>query len=126
MGFKGVQRVVGCLASLIRFVSCLIEHRLPLYKLLRKTDHFLWLVEAQEALDGLKSLLTRAPILVPPENKELLLHYVAETTKVDSLVLVVERQEGEGVRPLQHTVYFVREVLTSVKARYPQVQKAHV
>lgn len=28
---KGVQWVMGCLVSLSRFISCLREHRLPLY-----------------------------------------------------------------------------------------------
>jgi hypothetical protein len=37
---KGVQRVIGCLASLNRFVSRLKEHGLPPYKLLRKVDRF--------------------------------------------------------------------------------------
>lgn len=37
---KGVQQVMGCLASLSRFVSRLGELKLPLYKLLRKTGHF--------------------------------------------------------------------------------------
>lgn len=50
-------------------------------------------VEAHEALDDLKSLLTRIPFWFPPEDKEPLLLYVAMTTQVVSLVLVVERQE---------------------------------
>jgi hypothetical protein len=116
---KGVQRIMGFMASLNRFVSHLRERRIPLYKLLRKTDHFEWTTEAQEALDNLKNILTRTPILASLEDKEPLLLYVVGTTQVVSLVLVVERQEGEGIRPLQCPFYFVREVLTSVKTRYP-------
>ena len=37
---KGVQRVMGCLAALSRFISRLGERGLPLYRLLRKTEHF--------------------------------------------------------------------------------------
>jgi hypothetical protein len=37
---KGVQRIMGCLASLSRFISRLWEKGLPLYRLLRKTEHF--------------------------------------------------------------------------------------
>lgn len=48
--------------------------------------------------------------------------YVAGTTQVVSLVLVVERQEGEGLRPLQRPVYFLSEVLTVTKICYPHVQ----
>jgi hypothetical protein len=58
---KGVQRVMGCLASLNHFVSCHREDGLPLYKLLRKDNCFEWSAKAQEAFDSLKSQLTRAP-----------------------------------------------------------------
>ena len=37
---KGVQRVTGCLAALSRFISCLGEKGLPLYRLLRKSERF--------------------------------------------------------------------------------------
>ena len=39
---KEVQRVMGCLTSLSRFISRLGEKGLPLYRLLRKTDRFTW------------------------------------------------------------------------------------
>jgi hypothetical protein len=35
---KGVQRVMGCLAALSRFISRLSERGLPLYHLLRKAS----------------------------------------------------------------------------------------
>jgi hypothetical protein len=63
---KGVQRVMGCLAALSRFISRLGERGLPLYCLLRKAECFAWTPEAEEALGNLKALLTNAPILVPP------------------------------------------------------------
>jgi hypothetical protein len=37
---KGVQRVSGCLVALSRFISRLGEKALPLYRLLRKSEHF--------------------------------------------------------------------------------------
>ena len=51
---KGVQRIIGCLAALSRFISRLGERGLPLYRLLKKSDHFEWTAEAQEALDMVK------------------------------------------------------------------------
>ena len=44
---KGVQRLTGCLASLSRFISWLDERGMPLYKLLKKMDAFVWTKEAQ-------------------------------------------------------------------------------
>jgi hypothetical protein len=77
---KGVQRVMGCLAALSRFISRLGERGLPLYHLLRKAECFTWTPEAEEALGNLKALLTNAPILVAPAAGEALLIYVAATT----------------------------------------------
>jgi hypothetical protein len=54
---KGVQKVLGCLAALSRFISRLSKKGLPLYRLLKKHEHFSWTVEAQEALDKLKVTL---------------------------------------------------------------------
>jgi hypothetical protein len=63
---KSVQRVLGCLAALSRFISRLGERGLPLYHLLRKAECFTWTPGAEEALGNLKALLTNAPVLVPP------------------------------------------------------------
>ena len=70
---KGVQRITGCLAALSRFISRLGERGLPLYQLLKKADRFEWTSETQEALDMVKLLLTKPPILVPPSDGESLL-----------------------------------------------------
>jgi len=91
-GIEG-QRVMGCLASLSRFISHLGEKGLPLYRLLKKSKHFSWTTEAQEALDKLKVLLTNPPILVPPAAGEPLLLYVVATDQVASAAIVVERKE---------------------------------
>jgi hypothetical protein len=90
---KGVQRVMGCLVALSRFISRLGKKGLPLYRLLRKAERFTWTPEAEEALGNLKALLTNAPILVPPAAGEALLIYVAATTHVVSAAVVVERRE---------------------------------
>jgi hypothetical protein len=120
---KGVQKVLGCLAALSRFISRLDEKGLPLYRLLKKHERFSWTVEAQEALDKLKATLTHAPILTPPQGGERLYLYVAATTQVVSVVIVVERTEVGHALPVQRPMYYISEVLSETKARYPQIQK---
>jgi hypothetical protein len=68
---KGVQKMLGCLAALSHFISRLGEKGLPLYWLLKKHKCFSWTVEAQEALDKLKTTLAHAPILTPPQTVSL-------------------------------------------------------
>jgi hypothetical protein len=115
---KGVQRVMGCLAALSRFISCLGERGLPLYRLLRKAERFTWTPEAEEALGNLKALLTSAPVLVPPAAGEALLIYVAATTQVVSAAIVVERREEGHALLVQRLVYFISEVQGDEKELY--------
>ena len=65
-----------------------------------------------------KQLLTKAPILVPPTDREPLLLYIAATMQVVSAALVVEQEEGHTLK-VQHPVYFISEVLSDSKTRYP-------
>jgi hypothetical protein len=90
---KGVQRVTGCLAALGRFISRLGEKALPLYRLLKKLEHFSWTLEDEEALTRLKATLSEPLILIPPAVGESLLLYVTATTQVVSVAIVIERAE---------------------------------
>jgi hypothetical protein len=120
---KGVQKVLGCLAALSRFISRLGEKGLPLYRRLKKHERFSWTVEAQEALDKLKATLAHAAILTPSQGDEPLYLYITATTQVVSVVIVVERTEEGHTLPVQRPIYYISEVLSETKARYPQVQK---
>jgi hypothetical protein len=60
---------------------------------------------------------------VPPAAGEALLIYVAATTQVVSAAIVVERREEGHALLIQRPVYFISEVLSETKIRYPQIQK---
>ena len=96
---------------------------MPLYKLLKRTDAFVWTEEAQQALESLKTSLTSAPILIAPERGEPLLLYIVASNHVVSAALVIEREEPGHQLKVQRPVYFIGEVFTDPKVRYPQVQK---
>jgi hypothetical protein len=75
-----MQKVLGYLAALSRFISRLSKKGLTLYRLLKKHECFSWTVEAQDALDKLKATLVHALILTPPRDGEPMYHYIAATT----------------------------------------------
>src|SRR6266536_776895 len=90
---KQVQKLAVCVASLSRFISGLGEKALPLYRLLRCTDHFEWTDGATAGLEEIKTLLASNPILAAPSAGEPRLLYIDATHQVVSAVLVVERKE---------------------------------
>jgi hypothetical protein len=114
---------LGCLASLSRFISRLGKKGLPLHRLLKKHERFFWTVEAQEALDKLKTTLAHVPILTPPQDSEPLYLYVSATTQVVSAIIAVECTEEGHTLPVQRLVYYISKMLSETKARYPQIQK---
>src|SRR4051812_18633357 len=62
-------------------------------------------------------------MLAAPKPKEPMLLYIADNNRAVSAVVVVERMEAGKEHPFQRPVYYVSEVLTLSKQRYPHWQK---
>jgi ribonuclease HI len=120
---KDVPKLTGCMAALNRFISRLGERELPFFKLLKCEDKFQWMEEAERALQDLKHHLQSPPVLTAPLPGEDLLLYIAATTHVVSSAIIVERGEEGHAFGVQRPIYFVSEVLSESKIRYPAVQK---
>ena len=88
-----VQKFTGCLGSVSRFISQLGEKALPLYQLMKKNTFFEWNDKADEAFLQLKKMLATPPILAAPTEKEPMLLYIAATSRVVSIVMVVEHKD---------------------------------
>jgi ribonuclease HI len=120
---KDVQNLTGCMATVNRFISRLGERGLPFFKLLKRQDKFQWTEEAERALQDLKQHLQSPPVLTAPLLGEDLLLYIAATTHVVSSAIIVERSKEGHAFGVQRPMYFISEVLSESKVRYPTVQK---
>ena len=70
-------------------------------------------------MESLKASLTLAPILIAPEQGESLPLYIAASNHIMSATLVVDREELGHPLKVQRPMYFIYEVLTDAKIRYP-------
>src|SRR5919201_5117015 len=120
---KDIQKLIGCMVMLHRFISRLGEKGIPFFKLLKKSGKFEWTEEADEAFKRLKEYLTSPPVMVPPNKGEDMLLYISATKHVVSAAVVVEREEPGHFYKVQRPVYYISEVLTPSKAKYIRVQK---
>jgi prephenate dehydrogenase len=98
---KDVQKLIGCMSALNRFISRLGEKGLTFFKLLEKTGKFEWTEEAKDAFEKLKAHLISSLILTPPKKHEAMMLYIAATTMVVSAAIVIERKEEGHVYKVQ-------------------------
>ena len=77
-GINDGQRLAGPIAALSR----LGEKAIPLYQMMKKTDHFVWSDAADQAFEALKKQLAELPVLAAPIQKEPLLLYVAANNQL--------------------------------------------
>jgi hypothetical protein len=83
---KQLQRLIGRIAALNRFISRSTDKCLPFFKILRKA--FMWSEECEEAFGKLKEYLTNPPLLSRPTEGEILYLYLAVSPSAVSSALV--------------------------------------
>jgi hypothetical protein len=118
-----VQKLIGYMSPLSRFISWLGIMGLPFFTLLKKEDKFQWTQEAQEAFKDMKKYLTTPPTLVAPEPHKNLQLYISATSNVVSTAIIIERGESDTNHKIQYPVYFISEVLSDSKTQYFHIMK---
>ena len=114
-GIKEVQRLIGRIATLSRFVSSASDKCQPFFQVLKKA--FQWDAKCEEAFTALKTYLSSPPILVSPIEGELLTLYLAVSDFSTSFVLVRDKER------VQHSVYYCSRALRGAEERYPRMKK---
>ena len=114
-GIKEVQRLIGRIAALSRFVSRASDKCQPFFQVLKKA--FQWDTKCEEEFSALKTYLSSPPILVSPVKWELLTLYLAVSDFSTNVVLVRDKER------VQHPVYYCNRALRGAEERYPRMKK---
>jgi hypothetical protein len=118
---KDIQRLIGRLAALNKFISRSIERSLPFLKTLRGAKDFTWGPEQAATFESLKQYLSNLSTLTSPDPVLPLILYIAASPSAVSAALVQERSR-EG-KTHQCLIYFVSEVLTTSKCNMIEFEK---
>jgi hypothetical protein len=118
---RDVQKLMGRIAALNRFIPRSADRSLPVFKVLQTSQKFEWGEQHREAFNSLKEYLQNMTKLTSPDLRETLLLYTSASQKAISAALVVER-DIEGTRK-QFPVYFASEALAGSKLHYSELEK---
>ncbi|XP_068461731.1 uncharacterized protein [Phaseolus vulgaris] len=113
---KEVQRLVGKLNSLSRFLPILAEKTKPIVNLLKKSETFEWDERCEQAFSQIKTIVAEPPILVKPVSTQPIIVYLATSAEAIGAALIQETPE-------QKPIYFVSSSLQSAETRYPKIEK---
>jgi hypothetical protein len=97
---KEVQRLIGRIAALNRFMAKLVERSLPFFIVLKGSKNFQWGPEKQAAFDALKDHIQKLPTLASPQLDQPLILYVSATHTMVSRAIVQEREVCKEDRKL--------------------------
>jgi len=114
---KEVQRLIGRLTLISRFLPKLAEQTQLIVQLLKKSAKFSFNADCENFFQNLQTTLTSPPILHKRDIYQPLLVYITATDHTVSVALV---QEFTGI---QHPIYFVSRTLQDLETRYQMVEK---
>jgi len=102
---KEVQRLIGCMVALTRFLPRARDRGHPYFECLQKGKNFRWRDECEQAFVQLMEHLSCPPILCRSHQGIPLKLYVTVTNRAISSTLM--QDQGEDQRP----IYFVSKTL---------------
>ncbi|KAK4410293.1 hypothetical protein Sango_0102300 [Sesamum angolense] len=112
-----VQRLIGKIVSLDRFISKLVEKNLPFFKALRKAKELKWSEEFWCFFEALEQYLAELPLPVKSLPRDTLYLYLFDTSQAISSTLLLEKK-GTST-----PIYYVIKVLNKAEGHYPNIAK---
>ncbi|XP_047156021.1 uncharacterized protein LOC124827081 [Vigna umbellata] len=113
---KEVQRLVGRLTALSRFIPKLAERMRPVLRKLKKGAGPVWDDECERAFRDVKTILVNPPVMnrpVPGGD----LHIFLEVSETAISTVLMQKQ------PQARLIYFVSRTLLDAETRYQRVEK---
>eukprot|EP00253_Pinus_taeda_P002942 PITA_02942 len=115
---KELQEFLGKINLLRRFIPNLAELRRLLNNMLKKDSKVKWIVEANQAFEGIKLALTQTPVLTNPQfDKEFIIFSFASRHTITA-VLLQKDDQGNG-RPIA----FFSRALRDAPLKYQIMEK---
>ncbi|XP_047171035.1 uncharacterized protein LOC124839305 [Vigna umbellata] len=113
---KEVQRLVGRLTSLSRFIPKLAERIKLIVRIMKKSAGTDWDDQCEQAFNKVKSILVTPPVMGRPKSGHALQLFLAISEDTVRSALVQEQPEFR-------LVYFVSRTLQPTETRYKRVEK---
>ena len=115
---KELERFLGKIKWHGRFIRFMADLASPLYTLLHKDVPYKWTADHQANFETLKVLLTKAPVLKPPDwDKEFAVHVDASETAIGS-ILTQCTEEG-----YHYPIYYASRRLTKAERNYSTTER---
>ena len=115
---KELQRVIGRLAALGRFITRFIDNLWHFFHTLKGISMFSWTNECKETFEVVKHYLTEPPILSIPNSRKELYMYLALFDCAISVALFWHIQDRE-----QRPIYYVSKAMVDAETQYSRVQQ---
>ena len=115
---KEVQRLIGKLAALSRFISRYIDLLQPFFQILRNVGKKKYDEEYQTTFESIKQYLVSPPILSAPViGKQLFVYLVVSEMGISAILMRL----GESQQ--QHAIYYTSKYFQGADRRYPILEK---
>ena len=116
---KGVQKLTGRLAALVRFISHFTDRLKSFFTTIKGAKQTIWNMECNQALIVVKQYITEPPILASPEKSETLYLYIVV---YDVSVIATLFKEDEHRK--QRLIFFISKSLYEAETQYTRLEQA--
>ena len=114
---KELQRLMGRLAALGRFIANFTDKLRHFFLILKGASMLGWTDKCEQSFGAIKRYLTEPPILSNPKSSEELYVYLVISYYAISVVLFRQIRDKK-----QRPVYYVSKVMVGIETRYSQLE----